>query len=77
MRRGGNTERFHKYLVSRGVELSYGLFTEAHRAIGRRHQPVADAVGGNNVGMKSVLVDIYNSQQDHYWDVTAAIRSIG
>jgi putative hydrolase of the HAD superfamily len=37
----------------------------------------ADIVGANNMGMKSVLVDVYGSQQDHYGEATAAVRSIG
>jgi len=45
MRRGGSTERFHKYLVGLGVELPFGLFAEAYRAIERRHRLEADADG--------------------------------
>jgi putative hydrolase of the HAD superfamily len=37
----------------------------------------ADVVGANNMGMRSVLVDVYGSQQEHYDDATVAIRSIG
>ena len=37
----------------------------------------ADIVGANNMGMKSVLVDVYESQQRHYGEATAAIQSIG
>ncbi len=37
----------------------------------------ADVVGANNMGMKSVLIDVYGNQQEHYGDATIAIRSIG
>ena len=36
----------------------------------------ADVVGGNLAGMKTVLVDIYDNQQDHYHDCSAVIRDI-
>jgi putative hydrolase of the HAD superfamily len=37
----------------------------------------ADIVGANNVGMKNVLIDLYNSQQEHYHDATEVIHNIG
>lgn len=36
----------------------------------------ADVVGGNLAGMQTVLVDIYDNQQDHYHDCSAVIRDI-
>lgn len=36
----------------------------------------ADIVGGNNAGMKTVLVDVYNKQQDYYNDCNAVIKKI-
>ncbi|MFH1179794.1 MAG: HAD family hydrolase [Candidatus Bathyarchaeota archaeon] len=36
----------------------------------------ADVVGGNMAGMRTVLVDLYDNQQDHYHDCTAVIRDI-
>ncbi|TFH16801.1 HAD family hydrolase [Candidatus Bathyarchaeota archaeon] len=36
----------------------------------------ADVVGGNMAGMRTVLVDLYDNQQDHYHDCTAVIRGI-
>ncbi len=36
----------------------------------------ADVVGGNRAGMRTVLVDLYDNQQDHYHDCTAVIRDI-
>jgi len=36
----------------------------------------ADVVGGNLAGMQTVLVDIYDNQQDHYQDCSAVIRDI-
>ena len=36
----------------------------------------ADVVGGNLAGMRTVLVDIYDNQQDHYHDCSAVIRDI-
>ena len=37
----------------------------------------ADIVGANNVGMRNVLIDIYNTQQDHYHNATEVIHNIG
>jgi putative hydrolase of the HAD superfamily len=36
----------------------------------------ADVVGGNKVGMKTVLIDLYNAQQEYYEDCTVVIKSI-
>ena len=36
----------------------------------------ADVVGGNLAGMKTVLVDIYNTQQKHYDEATVVINNI-
>lgn len=36
----------------------------------------ADVVGGNLAGMKTVLVDIYNTQQAHYGEASAVIKNI-
>jgi len=36
----------------------------------------ADVVGGNLAGMKTVLVDIYDNQQDHYHDCSVVIWDI-
>jgi len=36
----------------------------------------ADVVGGNLAGMKTVLVDIYNTQHDHYGEASAVIKHI-
>jgi len=36
----------------------------------------ADIVGGNRVGMKTILVDIYDTQQQHYGDCGAVIKRI-
>lgn len=36
----------------------------------------ADVVGGNLAGMKTVLVDIYNTQQAYYHDASAVIKNI-
>lgn len=36
----------------------------------------ADVVGGNLAGMKTVLVDIYNTQQKHYAEASAVIKKI-
>ena len=36
----------------------------------------ADVVGGNLAGMKTVLVDVYDNQQDHYCDCSAVIWDI-
>jgi HAD superfamily hydrolase (TIGR01549 family) len=36
----------------------------------------ADVVGGNIAGMKTVLVDIYNTQQAHYGEASAVIKNI-
>ena len=36
----------------------------------------ADVVGGNIAGMKTVLVDIYNTQQAHYGEASAVIKKI-
>jgi putative hydrolase of the HAD superfamily len=36
----------------------------------------ADVVGGNLAGMKTVLVDIYNTQQEHYGDASVVIKNI-
>jgi len=45
MRRGSSTERFHRYLESRGVDVPYSVFAEAYRPIARRHTQEADADG--------------------------------
>jgi len=36
----------------------------------------ADVIGGNLAGMRTVLVDIYKNQQDHYNDCNDVIRDI-
>lgn len=36
----------------------------------------ADVVGGNIAGMKTVLVDLYNTQQAHYGEASAVIKNI-
>ena len=36
----------------------------------------ADVVGGNLAGMKTVLVDIYENQQEKYHEATAVIHNI-
>ena len=45
MRRGSSTEKFHRYLESRGVDVPYGLFVEVYRPIARLHMQEADADG--------------------------------
>ncbi|MCW4049990.1 MAG: HAD family hydrolase [Candidatus Bathyarchaeota archaeon] len=37
----------------------------------------ADIVGANGIGMRSVLIDVYDNQQAHYHEATVAIKSIG
>ena len=36
----------------------------------------ADVVGGNRAGMKTVLIDLYDNQQDHYSDCSTVIKNI-
>ena len=36
----------------------------------------ADVVGGNLAGMKTVLVDVYDNQQEYYHDCSAVIKEI-
>ena len=36
----------------------------------------ADVVGGKNAGMSTVLVDLYDNQQDNYGDCSAVIKNI-
>jgi putative hydrolase of the HAD superfamily len=37
----------------------------------------ADIVGANAVGMRSVLIDIYDNQHDHYSEASQVIKNIG
>jgi HAD superfamily hydrolase (TIGR01549 family) len=36
----------------------------------------ADIVGANNMGMNSILIDVYNNQHEHYGEATVAIKDI-
>jgi predicted HAD superfamily phosphohydrolase YqeG len=36
----------------------------------------ADVVGGKLAGMKTVLVDVYDNQHEHYGDCGAVIKNI-
>ena len=84
----GYRETFDTLVVSAEVgyrKPSRVIFEQALRETGSRPENCvmvgdmyeADIVGANNMGMKSVLVDVYDSQQNHYGKATAAIRSIG
>jgi putative hydrolase of the HAD superfamily len=83
----GYNEIFDSLVVSE--ELGYVkpaqvLFETALKETGSKPQNsvmvgdtyAADVVGGNLAGMKTVLVDIYNTQQEHYSDATAVIKNI-
>ncbi len=84
----GYRETFDALVVSAEVgyrKPSRVIFEQALRETGSRPESCvmvgdlyeADVVGANNVGMKSVLVDVYDSQQIHYGEATAAVQSIG
>jgi HAD superfamily hydrolase (TIGR01549 family) len=84
----GYRETFDALVVSAEVghrKPSRIIFQQALRETGSRPENCvmvgdlyeADVVGANNMGMKSVLVDVYDSQQDHYEEATSAVRSIG
>ncbi len=81
-------ETFDSLVVS--AEVGYRkparvIFEQALRETGSRPENCvmvgdlyeADVVGANNMGMRSVLVDVYGSQQEYYGDATVAISSIG
>jgi len=36
----------------------------------------ADIVGANNMGMNSILIDVYDNQHEHYGEATVAIKDI-
>jgi putative hydrolase of the HAD superfamily len=42
--------------------------------VGDRYE--ADIVGANNMGMRSILIDVYDSQQQHYVKATVAIKKL-
>ncbi len=83
----GYNEVFDSLVVSK--ELGYVkpaqiLFETALEETGSRPENcvmvgdtyAADVVGGNIAGMKTVLVDIYNTQQAHYGEASAVIKNI-
>lgn len=59
MRRGGSTERFHRYLESRGVDVPYGLFVEVYRPIARRHAQEADADGYRELDYEKRIENVF------------------
>jgi len=84
----GYRETFDALVVS--AEVGYRkpatvIFEQALRETGSRPENCvmvgdtyeADVVGANNMGMYSVLVDIYGNQQEYYGDATVAIPCIG
>lgn len=84
----GYRETFDALVVSAEVgyrKPSRVIFEHALRETGSRPENCvmvgdlyeADIVGANNMGMKSVLVDVYDSQQHRYEEATTAVRSIG
>jgi HAD superfamily hydrolase (TIGR01549 family) len=83
----GYNEIFDSLVVSK--ELGYVkpaqiLFETALRETGSNPENcimvgdtyAADVVGANLAGMKTVLVDIYNTQQDHYGEASVVIKNI-
>lgn len=84
----GYREIFDSLVVS--AEVGYRkpagvIFEQALRETGSRPENCvmvgdnyeADVVGANDMGMYSVLVDVYDSQQEHYGEATVAIPRIG
>ena len=59
MRRGGSTERFHRYLESRGVDVPYELFVEVYRPIARRHAQEADADGYRELDYEKRIESVF------------------
>jgi len=83
----GYREIFDALVVSAEVgyrKPSRVIFEQALRETGSRPENCvmvgdmydADVVGANNVGMRSVLVDVYDNQHEHYGEATVTIRDI-
>jgi putative hydrolase of the HAD superfamily len=83
----GYREIFDALVVSAEVgyrKPSRVIFEQALRETGSRPENCvmvgdmydADVVGANNVGMRSVLVDVYDNQHEHYGEASVAIRDI-
>ena len=83
----GYREMFDSLVVSAEVvyrKPSRVIFEQAIRETGSRPENCvmvgdmyeADIVGANNMGMRSVLIDVYDNQQQHYGEATVAIKDI-